>query len=86
MQAIQTRFLGPTNVRGSRYKATAQAGSITLSADDRMNPEQNHHVAAAALVAKFGWNEHKGYKGLLGGQLPNGDYAWVMVDRLSVPA
>lgn len=27
MQAIHVRFLGPTNTRGSRYKATCQAGS-----------------------------------------------------------
>lgn len=29
-QAIVTKFLGPTNYRGSRVKATCQAGSVTI--------------------------------------------------------
>src|SRR4051812_45021830 len=39
MQAIQTRYLGPSNVRGSRVKAFAAAGSITLSWDHRLMPK-----------------------------------------------
>ena len=31
MQAIEMQYLGPTNFRGARIKATAQAGSITIS-------------------------------------------------------
>ncbi|TXH40544.1 MAG: hypothetical protein E6Q97_39425 [Desulfurellales bacterium] len=30
MQAIQTRYLGPTNSRGSRIKAWCDRGSITI--------------------------------------------------------
>jgi hypothetical protein len=56
MQAIVTKFLGPTNSRGSRIKATASGGSITVSYDHRLNPEQNHDAACRALVAKLGWN------------------------------
>ena len=36
MQAIETRYLGPTNTRGSRIKATAAAGSITIHYDDAL--------------------------------------------------
>lgn len=31
MQAIETKYLGPTNTRGSRIKASAQAGSKSRS-------------------------------------------------------
>ena len=55
MQSIETRFLGPTNSRGSRYKATAEAGSITVSADYRLGCEQNHERAARMLIDKLGW-------------------------------
>ena len=55
MQAIITRYLGPTDHRGSRIKATAQAGSVTLEWDDRLNVEVNHDRAALALANKFGW-------------------------------
>ncbi len=54
-QAIVTRYLGPTNVRGSRVKATAEAGSITLSWDDALGSYENHAKACEALVAKFKW-------------------------------
>lgn len=54
-QAIETKFLGPTNVRGSRIKATAQAGSVTVPYDHALNSEANHTAAAVALCAKFGW-------------------------------
>lgn len=55
MQAITTKYIGPTNVRGSRIKATAQAGSITLNWDHSLNPDQNHCAAAKALANKLGW-------------------------------
>lgn len=55
MQAITTTFLGPTNYRGSRYKATCDAGSITLESDHALNSEDNHRRVAAALIAKLGW-------------------------------
>jgi hypothetical protein len=54
-QAIVTRYHGPGNVRGSRVKATAQAGSITLDWDDALNSEENHVAAAKALAGKFKW-------------------------------
>jgi hypothetical protein len=54
-QAIVTRYLGPTNVRGSRVKATAEAGSVTLEWDDSLNSDNNHLAAAKALADKFGW-------------------------------
>lgn len=71
MQAIVTKYLGPTNFRGSRVKATADAGSVTLSWDDALDSRSNHEAAAKALADKFGWRGR-----LIGGGLPTG-YAFV---------
>lgn len=69
MQAIVTKYIGPTNRRGSRIKATAAAGSVTVSYDPALDYEPNHRAAADALARKFGWNREN-----ITGQLPNGDY------------
>lgn len=53
MQAIQTKFLGPTNTRGSRIKATCWLTSITVSWDHGANSEENHTAAIDALVYKL---------------------------------
>jgi hypothetical protein len=50
MQAIVTKYIGPTNFRGSRIKATAAAGSITIPYEAALNPTQNHDAAALALA------------------------------------
>lgn len=57
MQTITTKYLGPTDHRGSRYKATHTGGytSVTLNADHSMNAEANHVEAALALAEKLGW-------------------------------
>jgi hypothetical protein len=65
-QAIVTKYLGPTNVRGARIKATADAGSITLSWDHALNPERNHRAAAMALAEKYGWQGR-----FVGGGMPD---------------
>jgi hypothetical protein len=54
-QAIETKYLGPSNVRGARVKATAEAGSVTLGWDHALNSEGNHRKAAEALCEKFNW-------------------------------
>ncbi len=54
-QAITTKFLGPTNTRGSRIKATAFAGSVTVEYDHGLNQADNHKAAAQKLAARLGW-------------------------------
>lgn len=54
-QAITTRYFGPTNHRGARIRATAQAGSVTIPYDHELNPEGAHAKAALALADKWGW-------------------------------
>ena len=82
MQAINTKYLGPTNSRGSRIKATCAAGSITIPFPYELSGQAAHRKAAEALVSKLGWVDPH-YGGLLGGQLANGDYAFVFNSTLS---
>lgn len=78
-QGIRTRFHGPTNTRGSRYSATATCGErLSLPADDRLGPEENHRRVAEALQHKLHWNDFASF--LVGCSLPGGDYAWVGLD------
>ena len=78
MQAIITKYLCPTNTLGSRIKATCAAGSVTIDYPHELSGMDCHAKAAYALLAKMHW----GYK-LMGGQLPSGDYAFVLVDQAS---
>ena len=71
MQAITTKYLGATNFRGARVKATCQAGSITVSWDCAGNVDENHDLAARALIVKLGWNADC-YEQWHRGALPDG--------------
>lgn len=79
LQAIATRYLGPTNTRGSRVKAHCEAGSLTVGWDHALNPFQNHQAAALALAAKLKWGRL-----YVGGSLPQScrdAYAFVATPR-----
>lgn len=54
-QAIVTKYHGPSNIKGARVSARAEAGSVMLHWDHALNPEDNHKAAAKALAAKFDW-------------------------------
>lgn len=61
-QAIVTKFLGPTDHRGARVKATCEAGSVTVSwdygrgnASGEDDVSANHRHAATVLASKLGW-------------------------------
>lgn len=61
MQTIITKYLSPTNQRGSRIKASQSASylggpkSITIGWDYALSTEQNHRAAAMAFAAKMDW-------------------------------
>jgi hypothetical protein len=77
MKAITVKYFGPSNVRGSRYKATAEGGNtLTLHCDNALSPQQNKDAAARKLCQKMGWTQHPLYSG----GLPNGDEVYVMAD------
>lgn len=73
MQAIQTKYHGPTNTRGSRLTAKCDAGQAWTHYDHALTGQENHAAAAAALLAKLQWDR---YGVWYGGQLPDGSYAW----------
>lgn len=76
MQAIQTKFIGATNTKGSRIKATCAAGSITIKYPNELSGQAAHRAVADALVVKLGWIEPN-YGPLVGGCLPDGSYCFV---------
>lgn len=63
MQAIETRYIGPTDHRGARVKALAEAGTVTVPWDDGLDSVDNHNAAARALVVKLGWADRTWYRG-----------------------
>lgn len=78
MKAIRVRFLGPTNTRGSRWKASVADGqdiaSVTVSSDHSMSDPQLR--ALEALVTKLGWQRYAPWvEGVYGG-----DYYYISAD------
>jgi hypothetical protein len=76
-QAIITKYLGPTNHRGSRVKATCDAKSITLPWRSELNSESNHFRAASELQRLLGWEKQNV---LIGGSIQNG-YVFVQIEK-----
>lgn len=58
MVAIHTKFIGPTNTRGSRYKAytTRDRKTVTVNAAYNLGLEENHNAAAIAYCKMMGWS------------------------------
>lgn len=76
MDAIQTKFLPATNVRGSRIKAFSLGGpaaaAVTLGYDHALNSWDNHRAAAETLITAIGWTGIT----FVGGDTPTGTI-WV---------
>lgn len=79
MQAIRTKYHGPTNTRGSRISAKCGAGSISVSYDYALNIDGNHRAACDALVKKLGWDTGE-YADMVGGEFDGAHY-WVFDDK-----
>ena len=80
MQAIQTKYFGPTNSRGSRIVATCAAKRISVGYLHELNVEQNHFHAAESLRLALGW-QGDGYGDLVSGCLRDGSYVHTMTGR-----
>lgn len=79
MQTIQTKFVGPTNSRGSRVIATAANGTrVSISASMFTSDEEAHQAAVRALCERMRWHGE-----LIGGHLAKGGLVWVFVDGIS---
>lgn len=74
MQAITVKYLGPTNTKGARYKATCAAGSVIVEYDYAVSILENVKAAIDALVVKLDWTWFDQYH--IGG-LDNGHYVAV---------
>ena len=73
MKAIRSYFLGQTNHKPSRIKATDNDGnSVTLNYDHALNSMGNHEAAVKALLTKLGW-AGEWYPGWT----PGKGYVWV---------
>lgn len=56
MKAIETRYLGPTNIRGARIAARdADNNRVTIPYPYDLSGEAVHRKAADALCQKLGW-------------------------------
>lgn len=77
-QAIITKYLGPTNSRGSRVKASCEAGSVTIDWNDALDSLENHAAAALALATKLQWTERNQF---IPGGLSNG-FVFVAVPKV----
>ncbi len=86
-QAIVTRYLGPTNYKGARIKATCARGSVVISYPHELNQDERHDFAASALVAKFvkedaakyGTHKNPWSAKRVMGVIPSGEYVHVLV-------
>lgn len=54
-QAIQTKYLGPTNFRGARIKASCESDTVTVSWNHALDVVGNHEAAAQVLLNRTGW-------------------------------
>lgn len=81
-QAIITRFIPPTNIKGGRIKAHCNGDTtgITIPWDHELSEDQNHEKVARMLLRKLQWDERHDIVGGYGdiGQLRYG--FWVLVD------
>lgn len=53
--AIVTKYLGPTNTKGGRIKATTDNGRYSVTIDYPHESRYPHADAALALCWKMGW-------------------------------
>lgn len=79
MQAIRTRYHGPSNSRGSRISAKCEAKTIYVSYDHALSIDGNHKAACAALIAKMQWDTDH-YADVVCGVFDN-DHYWVFDDK-----
>ena len=74
MQAIVTRYHGPTNTKGTRYSATSSSGhKVYIHKKYELDEDDNHELAARALMKKLGWAGK-----IAGGSLKDA-HVWVFV-------
>ena len=76
MQTITTKFIGPTNTKGSRIMVKSWLKNKSFGWDHALNSEANHKAAAQQLVDVLNADRvSKGY----------GDFQWTIIAAGSMP-
>jgi hypothetical protein len=75
MQAIVTKYIGPTNTKGARIKAVSCGGlSVTVPYEYDLDSYGAHCMAAVELCKNLKWEFNH-----VAGELPDGSTAWVKI-------
>ena len=74
-RAILIKFLGATNTKGTRIKASVVSSSVTVPLDYGAGQEQRIRQAVDSLLDKLEWSGE-----YIIGVLPSGDYVAVFKD------
>jgi hypothetical protein len=89
MQAIITKYIGPTNSRGARIQAQCGRGKIYFPYPYELSGDKCHRAAVDALTAKFAKEDEAAGAPMdrnywLGdyvtGQIPSGEYVHVFAE------
>ena len=79
-QAIITKYIAPTNTKGTRISVKASAGRKFYDWDHNRDTDNNHEHAARLFAGSLGWTQ---YFDLVGGSLPdNSGYCFVAVPKV----
>lgn len=76
MQAILTKYHGPTNTKGSRISAECEVKKIFCPYNHALDIQENHCAAAKELASRLNWLADAF---LVTGTLPNNDRCHVFV-------
>ena len=89
MQAIQTKYLPPTDTKGARIKATCERGTRTIPYPYELSGDSVHREAALQLIERFvsqDWKEratppsqNPWKRAFVTGGLPDGSMAHVFL-------
>lgn len=78
-QAIQVTYYGPTNTKGARWRAKAQAGTIWFCRDYAMDHGDDAKFCAQLFAENWGWL--KDNTSIEGGCLHDGSYCFVLTNK-----
>lgn len=59
MQAIKTKYFGPTNSKGSRIQASCEVRKIYVPYNHALDSDRNHRAACEELLRVLGWTSDK---------------------------
>jgi len=90
MQAIITKYIGPTDSRGARIKAECERGKIFFPYPYELSGEACHRAAVDALTDKFAEKDEKNgiprdrnfwKSDYVTGAIPSGAYVHVFIQK-----